>query len=186
MFEPTSWSPRVPTAAFLRARADDTFWAARRVMAFSDEMIRAVAKTGQYSDPKAEHLLADVLIQRRDKIGRAYLNGVTPLISLSLDDRGTLTFENAAVKSGVGSAPAGGYAIEWSRFDNNTGTTTPIGPSTAAALTTQAPALPAESGAYVKVEIRALPLSGSSSPVPLVAYFRRDAGWKLVGLERVQ
>ena len=55
-------------------------------MAFSDEMIRAVAKTGQYSDPKAEQLLADVLIQRRDKIGRAYLNGVSPLVNLSLDD----------------------------------------------------------------------------------------------------
>ena len=29
-FEPESWKPRVPTAAFVRARADDNFWAARR------------------------------------------------------------------------------------------------------------------------------------------------------------
>ena len=36
-FDPPAWTPRVPTAAFLRARDDDTFWAARRVMAFSDE-----------------------------------------------------------------------------------------------------------------------------------------------------
>ena len=30
-FDPPAWTPRVPTAAFLRARDDDTFWAARRV-----------------------------------------------------------------------------------------------------------------------------------------------------------
>ena len=47
-FDPTEWKPRVATAAFLRARADDSFWAARRVLAFSDEMIRAIVKTGQY------------------------------------------------------------------------------------------------------------------------------------------
>src|SRR5262245_14034203 len=40
-FDPLSWRPRVATAAFLRARADDNFWAARRVAAFSDGLIRA-------------------------------------------------------------------------------------------------------------------------------------------------
>ena len=71
MCSPAGWTPRVPTGAILRARDDGTFWAARRVMAFSDEMIRALVKTGQYSDPQAEALLAKVLIQRRDKIGHA-------------------------------------------------------------------------------------------------------------------
>ena len=46
-FDPVSWRPRVATAAFLRARADDTFWAARRVAAFTDEMIRAAVKSGE-------------------------------------------------------------------------------------------------------------------------------------------
>ena len=39
-FDPPKWKPRVPNPAFRRARPDDTFWAARRVMAFTDEMIR--------------------------------------------------------------------------------------------------------------------------------------------------
>jgi hypothetical protein len=51
-------------------RDDDAFWAARRVMAFSDDLIRALVKTGQFSDPRAEAYLGDVLIKRRDKIGR--------------------------------------------------------------------------------------------------------------------
>ena len=71
-FEPEDWRPRTPIAALRHARADDTLWAALRVMAFTDEQIRAAVKTGGYSDPAAEKLLADVLIQRRDKIGRRY------------------------------------------------------------------------------------------------------------------
>ena len=35
VFDPAEWKPRVPTAAFLHARPDDNFWAARRVMACS-------------------------------------------------------------------------------------------------------------------------------------------------------
>ena len=124
VFDPAGWKPRVPTAAFLRARDDDSFWAARRVMAFSDEMIRALVKTGQYSDPEAEALLAGVLIQRRDAIGRTYLTAINPVVNVALGDSGLLTFDNAAVSAGVASAPAGGYVVEWARFDNNTGETT--------------------------------------------------------------
>ena len=36
-FDPQGWRPRVATAAFLHARADDNFWAARRVAAFTDD-----------------------------------------------------------------------------------------------------------------------------------------------------
>src|SRR5688572_4880950 len=39
-FDPPTWKPRVPTAAFRHAQPDDLFWAARRVTAFSDDMIR--------------------------------------------------------------------------------------------------------------------------------------------------
>ena len=73
-FNPDTWKSWVPVGALLRARTDDDFWAARRVMAFSDELIRAIVKTGQYSDPKAEEHLGTVLIKRRNKIGQAYLS----------------------------------------------------------------------------------------------------------------
>jgi hypothetical protein len=186
-FDPFGWKPRVPTAAFLRARDDDTFWAARRVMAFSDDMIGAVVKTGHYSDPAAEKLLADVLIQRRDAIGDAYLNAINPVIDVKLDEAGTLTFDNAAYRAGVAAAPAGGYVIQWARFDNNTGTSTDIGASTAgASQTTRAPGpLPSEAGAYIKLEIRAVQPPNASWGVPLQVYFKRAGGWKLVGLDRL-
>ena len=84
-----------------------------------------------YTDPQAEKLLADVLIQRRDKIAHAYLNAINPVVNVALDGSGALTFDNAAVGAGVAEAPAGGYVVHWSRFDNNTGTATEIGTSTA-------------------------------------------------------
>ena len=46
-FDPTTWKPQTPTTAYMEMRADDAFWAARRVMAFTDDLIRAVVKTGQ-------------------------------------------------------------------------------------------------------------------------------------------
>ena len=153
-FDPAGWRPRVPTAAFLNARADDNFWAARRVMAFSDAMIRALVKTGLYSDPAAEAHLADVLIKRRDAIGRAYLPAINPIVDPAFDGA-TLTFANAAVQAGVAQAPTGGYRAEWSTFNNATGASTALGTSsTAAAPRMAAPApLTSAPGAFLRIDI---------------------------------
>ena len=186
VFDPAGWKPRVPTAAFLRARPDDTFWAARRVAAFSDEMIRAMAGTGQYSDPRASQLLAEVLIQRRDSIARLYLNAINPVVDVALDSDGVLTFDNAAVKAGVAVDPPGGYVVTWARFDNNTGETAPLGSSTAAAGDgrSQGPELPSAAGAFIKLEIRAVQPPTPAWGLPVTAFFRRAGGWQLVGFER--
>jgi hypothetical protein len=188
-FDPTSWKPRIPTAAYLRARADDDFWAARRVMAFSDEMIRAMVKTGQFSDPEAERLLGDILIQRRDRIGQAYLTAVSPLVNFALDSNGRLTFENAAVIAKTAAAPADGYSASWSLFDNNTGQSSTIGtPTRATGGQVQAPAgLPTAAGSFVKVQLTMAQASAKGAAVaPVDVYFRRAAdGWRLVGVERL-
>jgi hypothetical protein len=187
-FDPTDWKPRVPTAAFVRARADDNFWAARRVMAFSDDIIRAIASAGQYHDERAAKLLADVLIQRRDKIGQAYLNAVNPVVNFALDGSDTLTFQNAAVDAHVASEPASGYVVRWFTFDNATGNATAIGSPTATTdRRTKAPAsLPSAMGGIVKVQIAATDPAHAPWAAPVDAYFRRGAsGWTLVGVERM-
>jgi hypothetical protein len=186
-FEPPAWKSRIPNPAFRRARADDTFWAARRVMAFTDDMIRAAVKTGRYSDPTAEKYIADTLIARRDAIGRAWLTDVNPVIAPALDASGTLTFDNAAVAAKMAPAPAS-YEIAWFAFDNATGTTKPIGaPASAARAEAKAPAsLPATAGSFIRVDIKAIDPARPAWANPVHAYFRRlDTEWKLVGFERL-
>jgi hypothetical protein len=187
-FDPPAWKPRVPTAAFLHARLDDSFWAARRVAAFSDEMIRAMVKAGGYSEPSDEALLADVLIQRRDKITSYYFNALNPLVEFSLSNEGRLSFRNAAVDAGVGKPPEQGYRATWSTFDNTTGSTTPIGSPTSGPGTEipSSGALPSAPGAFVKIGIVAVGPVAKPWTEPVDVYFRRVAtGWQLVGVDRM-
>jgi hypothetical protein len=186
-FDPPNWKPRVPNPAFRRARPDDTFWGARRVMAFTDEMIRAAVKTGQYSDPAAEKHIADTLILRRDAIGRAWLTDVNPIVDPVLDASGTLRFRNAAVAAGVAKDPAS-YEVAWFTFDNATGTAKPIGQAVAAkGEQASAPqGVPTSAGSFVRVDIKAVNPPHPSWATPVQAYFQRTAaGWKLVGFERL-
>lgn len=186
-FDPDAWKTRIPASAVLRARDDDSFWAARRVMAFSDEMIRAVVKTGQFSDPAAEKLLADVLIKRRDRIGQFYLTCINPLVNFSLDHSGALTFENSAVKSGVARAPAS-YAASWSLFDNRTRARQALGKTESSGNSIHAIAgLPTTPGSFITVDVWAIDPPHPSWTKPVHATFRRTHdGWKLLGFERME
>jgi hypothetical protein len=185
-FDPTTWRPRVPTAAYIAMRDDDAFWAARRVMAFSDALIREIVKAGEYSDPRAGEHLANVLIRRRDKIGRAYLPKVNPIVDPVLDASNTLRFGNAAVQFGFAEAPES-YTAAWSTFDNATGTSAAIAETTGRQPELPAPAnLPAAPGAFIKVSLSARSASHPSWAAPVDTYFRKTAtGWSLVGLERM-
>jgi hypothetical protein len=186
-FDPTAWKPQTPTTAYMEMRDDDAFWAARRVTAFTDDQIRAVVHTGQFSDPAAERHLASVMIKRRDAIGRTYLTRINPVINPQLDANGRLTFENAAVASGFAAAPAA-YRAAWLRFDNATGATRSIGETTGAGATVMDPPsglLPAAADSFVAIDISADSSAPPSWQRPVRTFFRRNSsGWKLVGLER--
>jgi hypothetical protein len=185
-FDPRTWRPHAATKAYMEMRDDDAFWAARRVMAFSDEDIRAIVATGQIGNPDAERYLADVLIKRRDAIGRAYLPAINPIVDPVLGAGGELTFKNAAVDARVAEAPDS-YRAVWHRFDNATGATTPLGETSSREPRMQAPAgLPSTAGAYVQVDLSATSAAHPSWATPVVLHFRREAaGWKLVGLARM-
>ena len=186
VFDPRKWRPQTPTIAYMELRDDDAFWAARRVAAFSDELIRAAVHTGQFSDPVAEKHLADVLIKRRDKIKSIYLTAINPIVDPRLDAKGRLTFANAAFDAGVASGTAT-YRASWSRFDNATGMTQPIAETQSQTTTIEPPAaLPTGAGSFVAVDILVDHAAHAAWRLPLRTHFRREGdGWKLVGLERV-
>jgi hypothetical protein len=184
-WNPDKWYPRAPNAAFVRARLDDKFWAARRVVAFTEEMIRAAITTGQFNDPEAENFLVSALVQRRDAIGRTYLSAINPIVDPELSNAGMLTFGNAAVDAGYARSPQQ-YQAAWYRFDNNTRRTERIEATAGTDQGVQAPAgLPQEAGAFIKVDISANSDKYESWKKPVSAYFKRtDSGWQLIGFER--
>jgi len=186
VFDPRTWRPQTPTTAYLEMRDDDAFWAARRVAAFSDDLIRAAVHAGEYSDPKAEKYLGDVLIKRRDKIKSIYLTAVNPIVSPHLDADGRLTFDNAAFAAGVASGPAR-YRASWLHFDNATGETRTIAETQSLTTTIEAPpGLPTASGRFVAVDLAVDSEAYPRWRRPIRTYFRRGgAGWGLVGLERL-
>jgi hypothetical protein len=184
-FDPEHWAPRYRNAAFDRARADDEFWAARRVIAITDDAIRAIVGAARYSDAAAAAYLAETLIARRDAIARAFLNGVLPLADCELAPEGTLACANVAVDAEA-ATPADEYRIRWHRFDNQTGTAAPFGDESSAPLPRfTAPAGLLASGEFVMAEIRGLHPRLVSWAAPMKAYFRRTAdGWRMIGLDR--
>lgn len=185
-WDPESWKPRIPNPAFLHARADDKFWAARKAMAITDDLLRAAVREGQFGSEPDEAFLVKALGDRRDAILRRYLPAINPVVDPSLDDMGRLRFSNAAVDAKVAQAPAG-YKAAWSRFDNATGTATPIGETTAAGPTITAPkGLPQQVDTFIQVDISAASAEHPAWEAPVHAFFRRVAdGWKLVGFERL-
>jgi len=145
-------------------------------------MIRTLVHSGQFSDAAAEKHLADVLIQRRDRIASIYLPQVNPIVNPRIEGAG-LTFENAAVAAGVAGGPVS-YTASWMRFDNATGATTPLSETKSTTTSVVLPAALPSTG-FVAVDLSADSAGHPNWTRPVRAFFQRQGvGWKLVGLER--
>jgi len=122
-FDPERWVPNFDVPPLANSLPDDDYWAAKKVMAFTDEDIRAIVKTAQYSDPDAEEWLARCLMERRDKIGRTYFEKLLPLDNFRVEN-GKLIFDDLAVKYGFRDPRQ--PMVSWSRFANFSRDFTPI------------------------------------------------------------
>ncbi|MCC6292110.1 MAG: hypothetical protein IT164_05635 [Bryobacterales bacterium] len=177
LFRAAGWVPEYPNPAFVNRLPDDNFWAAKQVMAFTDEEIRAIVRTGQYSNPGAAEWIAAALIERRDKIGRAYFADVLPLDRFRVE-AGRLVFDDLARAHGFTQSPGyqtggGDYPIAWSVFDNGTGAVTPL-----RARGAGIPRTPAAAFLAAKIQ-------GQDAKKTATVYLRGGAGgWQVVGVER--
>jgi hypothetical protein len=184
-FDPVEWRPEYPNPAFDNMRPDDAFWAARLVARFSDEAIRAIVGKARYSEPGAAEHIIRTLIDRRDKVLRAWLTGINPLAEPRLATDGTLTFENTAVAARV-APPTAAYVLSWSRFDNGTGASTDSPVETKSSETrASAPAGLLQGAAFVSVSVRTVHPEYPQWNRPVTFTFRRnDGGWQAVGIDR--
>ena len=191
-FDPVKWRPEYPNPAFDNMTPEDAFWAARLVSKFSNGDIRAVVAKARYSEPGAAEHITATLIKRRDKVLRAWLTGVNPLVNAKLSSDGILTFENAAVDAGIAKPPAE-YRFTWSRFDNATGATTQAIEGGIVAGTSgrvegpvsiETPKLLLDS-AFLRLSVRTIHPDYPAWSNPVTFTFRRNGTqWETVGLDR--
>lgn len=180
-WNPDAWRAHIPNSAFRHMRADDTFWAATKLAAITDDMIRAAVAEGRFGDPASEKFLAQAVIDRRLRILQTFLPKVNPIVDPSLDRNGRLSFRNAASDAAVADR-APGYRALWYTFDNNGDKSTLV----ATTEETQSPMVmpPMPPSEYIKVDLSAV--GGPEAWTrPVSAYFRRNSqGWTLIGFER--
>lgn len=174
-FDPETWRPEYINPAFHNALPDDTFWAAKQVMAITDDQIRWAVETGQYSDAAARDWVVECLIQRRNKIGKTFFEKVLPLDRFRVEGD-TLAFDDLGVKHGM--YPARVYRAAWSTFNNQTGASAPIANATGFVLPDAA--LAASAGSYFLARV-----VGAQEEKDIAVTLRREtSGWKVVGIER--
>lgn len=180
-WDPETWWPHITNAAFRHMRPDDTFWAASKLAAISDDMIRAAVTEGKFGHAESEQFLAKAISDRRLRILQTFLPKVNPIVEPALDAKGRLTFRNIAVDAAVADR-APGYRAHWYTFDNEADRATLVATTEETQSPMLMPAMPPSD--YIKVDIVAV--GGPQAwEKPVSAYFRRNSGnWALIGLER--
>jgi hypothetical protein len=175
VFDPEKWVPEYRNPGFANRLPDDAFWAAKQVMAFSDDEIRAIVKAGQYSNPAAEEWVAKCLMARRDKIGKTFFAKVLPLHRFSVEGN-HLVFEDLAVKHKL--KPSRNYKVQWSRFDNVTQQQSPLPCVNTLTLPNEVPQ--AGPGEYFAAEI-----DGGDAQKSVTVFLRKEMrDIKVVGIDR--
>jgi hypothetical protein len=174
-FEPESWIPNYPNPAFLMMDDDDAFWAAKQVIAFSDEEIRAIVDTGEFSDHRTADWITECLVKRRDKIARTWLSRLLPLDRFHVED-GTLAFDNLGAAYDLLLTAA--YDVRWYGYDNDQGVFHPM-PQTAG---TKIPTVGDPAG-YLAAVIQCTATEACRKPVTVFVRFNGST-FQVVGLDR--
>jgi hypothetical protein len=170
-FEPLKWREAYPFWPFVEADEADTYWGAKLVMRFDRAMLEAIVAEGKLSDPEAARYLVDALLERRDAIGRAYFEQVSPLDELTLTSR-TFCMTDLSVRYGF----ARGGIVEWLKGSTVTASRAV---DARGRLCVRAP----QSDAYTVFRMRVR--RGDDVRPPLEVHFKAGARPRILGLVRV-
>jgi hypothetical protein len=183
-FVPDQWKNEYPNPAFSRMTERDGAWMARILARFTPDMVDALAKMGQFSDPSNAIFVADVLEGRLKKILARYLTRLSPLADVHIEDDRLLCATDLAAKRWVRSEGAFHYGAE-----DGFGRPLSVEQRAAAAVCVNLPHVAPDRGPpdddssrYLRVSIRDGVAKG-----PLVAHLYDlgpTRGFRLVGLER--
>lgn len=102
-FDPWTWKEAYPFWPFREADLADHYWGAKILMRFDRPRVEAAVAAGRLSDPAAAEYLVDTLMARREAIGAAFLEAVSPLDDFSVGD-GELCGVDQSVRFGLKSS----------------------------------------------------------------------------------
>jgi len=154
-------------------------------VAFTDDDIRAVVRTGGLTDSGAEQYLIQTLIERRNKIGSYYFDQVLALDSFALDEN-IVRFAHLPSQHGFAGQPEN-YTVSWFRFDNAKSEKIPVRNEASVAGRTLAvpPELLSDGTPYFGVEIRNSARRELKGEAPAISLFiHRSSLSRIVGIER--
>jgi hypothetical protein len=83
-FDPAGWRPTYPTVMFDNMTDQDAFWATRIMLSFTENDLRSIVETAEYTDPKDTDYVLETLLERRRIIARHWLAGVDGLSDFSV------------------------------------------------------------------------------------------------------
>ena len=170
-FDPFAWREAYPYWPFAEMDLSDGYWGAKLVMRFSRPMVEAIVAEGKLTDPRAARYLVDTLLARRDAIGRAYFEAVSPLDDFELT-RDQLCMNDLSVRNGF----AASGTVEW--LDGSSVTMERALPATGRLCV----ALP-KTDAYTVYRMRVR--RGSDRHLPLELHFKGGENARILGLVRV-
>ncbi len=177
VFEPDNWKPDYPNPAFMNRLPDDDYWAAKQVMAFTDDDIRAIVETARFTDVRSTEYIVATLADRRNKIGQTFFSKVLPLDHFRVEND-DLLFDDLAVQYGFHSPRT--YEVQWGALDNTQQKLDPI-------PTDRSTHLPSETrqaavGSYFSANIHVM-----GEPFkPVSVYLRKEVNsYRVVGIDRL-
>ena len=103
-FDPEKWKPEYPNTGVRQHAARRCVLGGEDRVEVQRRAVRAIVEKARYSDPGATEYISATLIKRRDKVLATWLNQVNPVVDVTLDATGTLTFRNAAVDAKAATA----------------------------------------------------------------------------------
>ena len=185
-FDPEGWRNDYPNPAFVRMTARDAFWAAKLIMSFTPEELRAIVETGEYSRPELAEYFLQVLMERQEKCGRFGFSRINPLDEFHVTGN-ALEFTNLAEKHGFVDGTTT-YRVSWSIYDNANGTSETISqPATQSETRVPLPRVVSGNaeGEFLRAEIHSLHDDHPDWDQAVQVYLRRaGAGYDVVGIGR--
>lgn len=78
-FDPERWREAFPYWPFTEVDITDAYWAAKIIMKFSRDHLKAIVAEGKFSNLDAADYMVETLMKRRDIIGKTYFEAVSPI-----------------------------------------------------------------------------------------------------------